>query len=233
MSMTLFIRLTVAGANVGPTFSLFSDADGYTSAFAVGVPLATLYPDGDYFTAPDGTTTVRIVHEGGVCDDLYLPVATTTSTSTSSTSTSTSTSSTSTSTSTTTTSSTTAEPSTTTTSTTSSTYRLSVNINDVEGIDADDGLGGTVYYTIGAVPYDDSSIPTYIKMFTDTLDVTKDETITIDVDSIEYYVDGVAGQSYFRAQIDGGAWENNFSNLDVPMTSDVTVTIEVRSTSWV
>jgi hypothetical protein len=111
--MTLFIRLTVAGANVGPTFSLFSDADGYTSAFATGVALSTLYPDGDYFTAPDGTTEVKIVNEGGICEDLFLTVATTTSTSTTATPTTT--------TSTTlagTTTSTTTVPGTTTTTTT-------------------------------------------------------------------------------------------------------------------
>lgn len=123
--MILFIRLTVAGANVGPTFSLFSDVDAYATAFETGVALSTLYPDGSYFTAPDGTKEVKIVNEGGVCEDLYLTVATTTSTSTTlaptTTTTTTAVPGTTTTTTTgegTTTTSTTSEPTTTTTTTT-------------------------------------------------------------------------------------------------------------------
>ena len=103
--MYVFITLTSAGVDAGP-FNLYSNVDGFVSAFDTGVSKATLLA-GYSVIAPAGTTTVRIISTG-VCTN-YIDVvvgATTTTTSTSTTSTTT----TSTTSSTTTTTSTTASP---------------------------------------------------------------------------------------------------------------------------
>lgn len=79
--MFVFITLTSAGADAGP-FNLYSNADGYVSAFATNVPKATLLA-GYAATVPAGTTTVRIM-SAGVCTN-YIDVsisATTTTTTT-------------------------------------------------------------------------------------------------------------------------------------------------------
>lgn len=122
--MNVLITLTIVGTDAGP-FDLFSDVDGYTSAFAVGVSKATMLA-GYTAVVLDGTTTIKVQSVSGCVNYIILLVNTTTttssssststSTSTSTTSTSTSTTSTSTSTSTTTTT-TTAPPTTTTTTT--------------------------------------------------------------------------------------------------------------------
>jgi len=61
--MTVFITLTVAGANVGP-FNLYSNIDGYTTAFESNVATADL--TGGYASdlVPDGTTTIRLLSIG-------------------------------------------------------------------------------------------------------------------------------------------------------------------------
>jgi surface protein len=113
--MYVFITLTSAGADAGP-FNLYSNVDGFVSAFAIGVSKATLLA-GYSVIAPAGTTTVRII-SAGVCTnfiDVVIGATTTTSTSTTST---TSTSTTSTTTSTTSTTSTSTTSTTTTTTTT-------------------------------------------------------------------------------------------------------------------
>jgi hypothetical protein len=69
--MFVFITLTSAGADAGP-FNLYSNADGYVSAFATNVPKATLLA-GYAATVPAGTTTVRIMSVG-VCTN-YIDVA--------------------------------------------------------------------------------------------------------------------------------------------------------------
>ena len=69
--MFVFITLTSAGADAGP-FNLYSNADGYVSAFATNVPKATLLA-GYAATVPAGTTTVRIM-SAGVCTN-YIDVA--------------------------------------------------------------------------------------------------------------------------------------------------------------
>ena len=79
--MYVFITLTSAGADAGP-FNLYSNADGYVSAFATNVPKATLLA-GYAATVPAGTTIVRIM-SAGVCTN-YIDVsisATTTTTTT-------------------------------------------------------------------------------------------------------------------------------------------------------
>lgn len=60
--MTIYILLTTPGTDAGP-FNLYSDVDGYVSAFATNVSKATL--SGGYVaTAPNGTTIVRLVSVG-------------------------------------------------------------------------------------------------------------------------------------------------------------------------
>lgn len=89
--MTVTITLTLAGTNTGP-FNLYSNVDGYTSAFQTGVAKSVLEAGLTTGTVPDGTTEI-LVRSTGVCQrDLYLnvagaPTTTTTTSSTSSTST--------------------------------------------------------------------------------------------------------------------------------------------------
>lgn len=102
--MTVLITLTTAGSDSGP-FDLYSDLDGYVSAFESGVDKASLLSGYASALVPDYTTTIR-VKSNGVCVnyvDILLESTTSTTTSTSS--------------STTTTSSTTVEPTTTSTTT--------------------------------------------------------------------------------------------------------------------
>ena len=83
--MTVTIILTLAGNDTGP-FDLYSDVDGYTSAFIVGVSRGVLVTGLTTGTV-DGTTNI-LVQSTGVCDrDLYLtvdgaPTTTTTTTTT-------------------------------------------------------------------------------------------------------------------------------------------------------
>ncbi len=87
--MTVTITLTLAGSDTGP-FNLYSDVDGFTSAFQTAVPRGDFLTGLTIATVPDGTTEI-LVRSTGVCQrDLYLSVAgapatTTTTSSTSST----------------------------------------------------------------------------------------------------------------------------------------------------
>ena len=92
--MTVLITLTLAGSDTGP-FNIYSNADGYTTAFETGISRAALIAGYTSNLAPIGTTEV-LVRSTGVCQrDLYLVVSgAPTTTTTSSTSTSTSTTST-------------------------------------------------------------------------------------------------------------------------------------------
>jgi hypothetical protein len=89
--MTVTITLTLAGSDTGP-FNLYSNVDGYTSAFQTNVPRGDFLTGLTTSTVPDGTTEI-LVRSTGVCQrNLYLAVAgapatSTTTTSTSSTST--------------------------------------------------------------------------------------------------------------------------------------------------
>lgn len=93
MALTVLITLTTAGTNTGP-FNLFSDVDGYTSAFETNVLKGSLVAGYTSYLVPDGTTTVR-VKSFGTCTN-YIDIAitgvtTTTTTSSSTTSTTTTT----------------------------------------------------------------------------------------------------------------------------------------------
>jgi len=85
--MIVLITLTTAGADAGP-FNLYSDTDGYLTAFASGISKATLL--GGYLSSavPDGTTSIRIVSTGICTNYIYIPVEGITTTTTSSSSTS-------------------------------------------------------------------------------------------------------------------------------------------------
>lgn len=93
--MTVTITLTLAGSDTGP-FNLYSNVDGYVSAFQISVARSVLVAGLTTGTVPDGTTEI-LVRSIGTCQrDLYLPIAgapipTTTTTTSSSTSTTTST----------------------------------------------------------------------------------------------------------------------------------------------
>lgn len=80
--MTVLITLTTAGADSGP-FDLYSDLDGYVSAFESGVDKASLLAGYSSALVPDYTTTIR-VKSNGVCvnyvDILVESTTTTTST---------------------------------------------------------------------------------------------------------------------------------------------------------
>jgi Flp pilus assembly protein TadG len=79
--MTITITLTTAGTDTGP-FNLFSDVDGYTTAFVSGVSKSALVAGYTTTLAPVGTTIVR-VQSTGLCSNyidiiLVLPTTTTT-----------------------------------------------------------------------------------------------------------------------------------------------------------
>lgn len=83
--MNIYILLTGASSTVGP-FNLYSDIDGYVSAFQTNISKLVL--EAGYPTiAPTGTTTVRIM-SAGVCTNYIdfpvqgIPVPTTTTTTT-------------------------------------------------------------------------------------------------------------------------------------------------------
>jgi hypothetical protein len=78
--MFVYITLTSAGADSGP-FNLYSNVDGYVSAFATGVSKAVLLA-GYSVIAPAGTTTVRIM-SNGVCTNFIDVIVSTITTTTS------------------------------------------------------------------------------------------------------------------------------------------------------
>ena len=81
--MTVLITLTTAGADSGP-FNLYSNIDGYVTAFESGVSKASLLAGYSSSSVPDYTTTVRVLSTG-VCTnsiDIVLDEVTTTTTST-------------------------------------------------------------------------------------------------------------------------------------------------------
>lgn len=87
--MYLFITATV-GANAGP-FNIYSNVDGYLSAFETGITAAQL--TAGFFTAnaPSGTTTVKLYSVGACTNATFVPVSGVTTTTTISTTTTTTT----------------------------------------------------------------------------------------------------------------------------------------------
>lgn len=80
--MTVLITLTLAGTDTGP-FDLYSDADGFVSAFETGVSKAALLAGYSSSLVPNTTTVIR-VKSTGVCNNYIdiplLPPTTTTTT---------------------------------------------------------------------------------------------------------------------------------------------------------
>jgi hypothetical protein len=90
--MTVLITLTLAGTDTGP-FDLYSDVDGFVSAFETGVSKVALQAGYSSSLVPNGATVIR-VKSTGVCTnfiDINVVTTTTTTTSTSSTTTTTTT----------------------------------------------------------------------------------------------------------------------------------------------
>lgn len=84
MALTVFITLTVAGTDTGP-FDLYSDADGYTSAFETGVSKASLLAGYTSTLVPDAATIVRVKSNSAGCTnyvDIPITGVTTTTTTT-------------------------------------------------------------------------------------------------------------------------------------------------------
>lgn len=71
--MTVTITLTIAGADTGP-FLLFSDADGYSSAFESGVTKAALEAGYTSVLVPPFTTTIRVISEGTCTNYIDIPI---------------------------------------------------------------------------------------------------------------------------------------------------------------
>jgi hypothetical protein len=88
--MTVLITLTTAGTDSGP-FNLYSNLDGYATAFEVAVPKASLLAGYASALVPDFTTTVRVLSTGSCTNyvDVTLIEPTTTTSSSSTTTTST------------------------------------------------------------------------------------------------------------------------------------------------
>lgn len=80
--MIVFLQLTVAGSDTGP-FDLYSNLDGYTIPFQVGIPKATLVA-GSYVNTPDYTSIIRVQSVGACVNygDIVLINTTTTTTTT-------------------------------------------------------------------------------------------------------------------------------------------------------
>jgi len=84
MAQTVLITLTTAGADTGP-FNLFSNVDGYVSAFQTGVAKASLVSGYTSTVVPDGTSIIRVKSTSVLCPnfiDLAVSGVTTTTTTT-------------------------------------------------------------------------------------------------------------------------------------------------------
>ena len=77
--MTVLITLTTAGTDSGP-FNLYSNLDGYASAFEVGVSKSALLAGYSSALVPDYTTTVRVLSTGVCMNYIDIVIGTTTTT---------------------------------------------------------------------------------------------------------------------------------------------------------
>lgn len=115
--MTVLITLSIAGTDSGP-FNLYSNIDGYTTAFESAVSKVSLLAGYASALVPDFTTTIRVLSTGACTNYVDISVEEPITTTTSSSSTSTSSTTTTSTSSSTTTTTTTIGGSTTTTSST-------------------------------------------------------------------------------------------------------------------
>jgi uncharacterized delta-60 repeat protein len=82
--MTILITLTTPTTDAGP-FNIYSDVDGFLSAFAINIDKATLLSGYIANNVPDGTTVVKLVSVGEECNnyiDFEIQETTTTTTTT-------------------------------------------------------------------------------------------------------------------------------------------------------
>lgn len=79
--MTVLITLVTAGTDSGP-FDLYSNLDGYSSAFESGVSKASLLAGYASALVPDYTTTIRVKSNGTCVNYVDIPVINTTTTTT-------------------------------------------------------------------------------------------------------------------------------------------------------
>ena len=73
--MTVLITLTVAGTDSGP-FNLYSNRDGFVSAFETGVSKAALLAGYSSALVPDFTTTVRVLSTGDCANYIDIVLST-------------------------------------------------------------------------------------------------------------------------------------------------------------
>jgi hypothetical protein len=81
--MDIILTLSIVGADQGTLFDLFSDTDGFTTAFETDVPLASLLAGYTTTVAPINTSVVRVCGQQAKCVncvDIYPVYTTTTST---------------------------------------------------------------------------------------------------------------------------------------------------------
>jgi len=71
--MTVLITLTIAGSDSGP-FDLYSDFDGYTSAFETGVDKTSLTSGYSSALVPDSTKIIRVKSTGVCLNFIDIPV---------------------------------------------------------------------------------------------------------------------------------------------------------------
>jgi hypothetical protein len=71
--MTVLITLDVAGSDSGP-FDLYSNLDGYISAFESAVTKAALLGGYPSSLVPDYTTIIRVKSNGKLCTN-YIDIA--------------------------------------------------------------------------------------------------------------------------------------------------------------
>ena len=88
--MTILITLTTVGIDCS-TFDIYSDVDGFLSAFETDVPKDSLSAGFSSANVPDGTTIVRVKAKGVCTNYIDITLSTITTTTTSSTSTTTTT----------------------------------------------------------------------------------------------------------------------------------------------
>lgn len=79
--MTVLITLTTAGTDTGP-FDLYSNADGYVSAFETGVSKAALQAGYSSSLVPNTATIIRVKSTGVCTNYIDIPLTGTTTTTT-------------------------------------------------------------------------------------------------------------------------------------------------------
>lgn len=79
--MTILITLTTAGSDTGP-FNLYSDTDGYISAFETGVLKSDLLAGYISYLVPDGTNSIRVMSDGTCLNFVDISITFTTTTTT-------------------------------------------------------------------------------------------------------------------------------------------------------